>query len=219
MSRCAVLLFAAACLAVPAVGQEMETFKTTIPEEVLVGTPPDVLGKLFPHLQLSLEEQKPTLKVPKGIVNLALKKKVTSSDKEPIIGKLDAVTDGNKEGSEDNYVELSPGSQWVQIDLEKSATISAVYLWHYFREARSYANVIVQVSDDPEFAKNVQTLFNTDKENMTKKGAGKERPYIETNYGRLIDAKGVKARYVRLYSDGNTANDLNHYVEVEVWGK
>jgi hypothetical protein len=24
---------------------------------------------------------------------------------------------------------------------------------------------------------------------------------------------------VRLYSNGNTANDLNHYVEVEVFGK
>ena len=28
-----------------------------------------------------------------------------------------------------------------------------------------------------------------------------------------------QARYVRLYSNGNTANDLNHYVEVEVFGK
>jgi hypothetical protein len=28
----------------------------------------------------------------------------------------------------------------------------------------------------------------------------------------------VKGRYVRLYSNGNTSNDLNHYVEVEVYG-
>jgi hypothetical protein len=28
----------------------------------------------------------------------------------------------------------------------------------------------------------------------------------------------VKGRYVRLYSNGNTTNDLNHYVEVEVHG-
>ena len=34
----------------------------------------------------------------------------------------------------------------------------------------------------------------------------------------LIDPKGIKGRYVRLYSNGNTANDLNHYVEVEVYG-
>jgi hypothetical protein len=35
----------------------------------------------------------------------------------------------------------------------------------------------------------------------------------------LIDAKGVKGRYVRLYSAGNTSNKMNHYIEVEVWGK
>jgi len=35
----------------------------------------------------------------------------------------------------------------------------------------------------------------------------------------LIDAKNVKGRFVRLYSNGNTANKLNHYIEVEVWGK
>ena len=37
--------------------------------------------------------------------------------------------------------------------------------------------------------------------------------------GKLIDAKGVKGRYVRLYSKGNTTNKLNHYIEVEVFGK
>jgi hypothetical protein len=37
--------------------------------------------------------------------------------------------------------------------------------------------------------------------------------------GKLIDAKGEKARFVRLYSKGNNGNDLNHYIEVEVYGK
>ena len=50
-------------------------------------------------------------------------------------------------------------------------------------------------------------------------GAGKDLNYIETYQGKLIDAKGVKGRYVRLYSNGNTTNKLNHYIEVEVWGK
>ena len=48
---------------------------------------------------------------------------------------------------------------------------------------------------------------------------GKNYEYVETNEGRLIDCRGVKARYVRLYSDGNTSNDMNHYIEVEVYGK
>jgi hypothetical protein len=43
--------------------------------------------------------------------------------------------------------------------------------------------------------------------------------YVETSEGRLVDAKGVKGRFIRLYSNGNTANELNHYIEVEVFGK
>ena len=35
---------------------------------------------------------------------------------------------------------------------------------------------------------------------------------------RVIDAKGTKARYVRLWSNGNTSNDMNHYCEVQVYG-
>ena len=49
-------------------------------------------------------------------------------------------------------------------------------------------------------------------------GIGKDRNYVETAEGKLIDAKGVVARYVRCYSNGNTSNDLNNYIEVEVYG-
>ena len=50
-------------------------------------------------------------------------------------------------------------------------------------------------------------------------GIGSDMHYVETSEGRLIDAKGVRARYVRLYSNGNSSNELNHYIEVEVYGK
>jgi hypothetical protein len=36
--------------------------------------------------------------------------------------------------------------------------------------------------------------------------------------GRLFDPKGAAGRHVRMFSNGNTVNDLNHYVEVEVYG-
>ncbi len=196
-----------------------EALKTTIPEEVLAGTPPDVLARLYPELHL-LPTDLPPLLVPKGTVNVALKKQVTSSESDPILGKLSFVTDGVKNGSEEAFVELSPNLQWVQIDLEATTNIYAVYIWHYFREARGYRSVIVQVSDDKSFAKGkVRTIYNNDTEAAAKLGIGKNRPYIETNQGLRIDAKGVKARYVRLYSRGNTNNSLNHYVEVEVFGK
>ena len=35
---------------------------------------------------------------------------------------------------------------------------------------------------------------------------------------KSVDAKGAVARYVRLYSKGSTADEQNHYVEVEVYG-
>src|SRR5436305_549261 len=67
---------------------------------------------------------------PAGVKNLALNKPVTSSDKDPIIGKLEQVTDGDKEGSDGSWVELAPGLQWVQIDLGKSSDIYGILLWH-----------------------------------------------------------------------------------------
>lgn len=156
--------------------------------------------------------------VPKGTTNLALHKKVTSSDALPLIGELSFVTDGKKKGTAGTFVELGPMRQWVQIDLGKRSVIHAVYLWHFFAEARSYRDVLVQVADDAACTQNVHTIYNNDQDNSLRLGIGRDRAYIETHYGKLIDAKGVKGRYVRLYSSGNTANDANHYVEVEVFG-
>jgi hypothetical protein len=209
-----------ACLASRSLTEEAKVpLKTEIPEEILAGTPPDVLAMLFPNLENPAQAERPDFMVPKGTVNLALNKKVDSSDNNPILGELTFVTDGVKKGTEDAFVELAPLKQWVQIDLEKPCHVHAVFLWHFFREARSYHDVIVQLSDDPEFSENARTIYSNDQDNSSGMGVGKDRPYIETNLGKLIDAKGVTARYVRIYSKGNTANDLNHYVEVEIFGK
>jgi hypothetical protein len=37
--------------------------------------------------------------------------------------------------------------------------------------------------------------------------------------GKLIEVKGEKARYVRCYSKGSTADEQNHYIEVEIHGR
>ena len=102
---------------------------------------------------------------------------------------------------------------------KKSSDIYAVLVWHFYSQVRVYFDVVVQVSDDPTFSKDVKTIFNADNGNELGLGAGTEHPYIETHEGKLIDAKGVKGRYVRLYSKGNTTDKLNHYIEVEVFGK
>lgn len=189
--------------------------KTELPKPLFVGTPVQVK---LPNLEPARQGKRPDFFVPAGTVNLALKKKVTASDNDPVIGTLDLATDGDKAGDEGCWVELGPGKQWLQIDLEKSAPIYAVLVWHYHSQARVYLDVVVQVSDDPNFEKGVTTVFNADYQNELGLGAGKDLAFVETYEGKLIDAKGAKGRYVRLYSKGNTTNKLNHYIEVEVFG-
>lgn len=163
-------------------------------------------------------KQAPQLLVPAGTTLLSGGRAVTSSDDFPIIGELNLITDGEKEGGEGYYVELGPKLQWVQIDLEKTASIAAVWVWHYHSQLRAYHDVLIQVSDDPDFKTGVQTIFNNDFDNSAGMGGGKDKPYVETRFGLLVDAKGATGRYVRLWSSGNTSGDSNHYIEVEVFG-
>ena len=182
--------------------------KTELPNVVILGTPVPID---VPNLEPKQKDW-PEFLVPAGTVNLAKGKKVTASDSDPVVGTLDLITDGDKAGDEGSWVELGKGKQWVQIDLAQAATISAVVVWHFHSQERVYRDVVVQVSDDPTFAKDVTTIYDNS-------ASGKDRPYIETYLGKLIDAKGVKGRYVRLASNGNTTNKMNHYIEVEVFGK
>ena len=186
-----------------------------IPPELIEGTPKPVdVPNLVPA-----PEKAPEFKVPKGTTLLSAKKKVTSSDSNPLIGSLDLITDGDKQAGEGYYVELQGGTQWVQIDLEKSSEINAIWLWHFHSQRRAYHDVIIQVSDDPEFKTGVTTVYNNDYDNSSKLGTGTDRPYMESRFGMIADGKGAKGRYVRLYSNGNTSCETNHYIEVEVYGK
>jgi len=77
----------------------------------------------------------------------------------------------------------------------------------------------VRLSTDPAFATNVRTVYNNDYDNSSGFGVGQAKEYIDNHEGLLIDTRGVEARYVRLYGNGNTESDLNHCTEVEVYGK
>ena len=97
-----------------ATAQDKVPLKTELPKPLFVGTPVPVK---LPNLEPPREGKRPDFMVPTGTVNLAAGKKVTSSDKEPVMGTVDLVTDGDKAGDEGSWVELAPGKQWVQIDL------------------------------------------------------------------------------------------------------
>ncbi|MCK7478504.1 MAG: discoidin domain-containing protein [Candidatus Moduliflexus flocculans] len=192
-----------------------EVLKIQLPKPMFVGTPKNIRT---PNLETVTGKPRGPFMVPAGTVLLSAGKPVAASDKEPVIGDIAYVTDGKKSGEDGYYVELGPMLQWVQIDLGRSQELQAIVAWHYHSQARVYRDVVVQVSDDKDFIAGVTTVFNNDHDNTTGLGAGKDKEYIETFDGKLFDPKGVKARYVRLYSGGNTSNDMNHYVEVEVYG-
>jgi len=187
-----------------------------LPKSVALGTPrPMKINNLEPI------SKNPRIlpKVPAAAVNLAKGCNVTSSAREAAAGDFSYLTDGDKGGEEGFEVELPRGAHWVQVDLAKSAEISAIVLWHFHRERRVYFNVIVQISDDAAFKKDVTTVYNNDAEGELGLGKGKDYCYYESNEGRVMAlSPAVKGRYVRFYSKGNSAGPSNDYIETEVWG-
>jgi hypothetical protein len=198
-------------------GQATQPLKTDLPRAMFTRTPKHI--KPYPMLEKYLSTPRPAFFVPKGCTNVSRGRPVTSSDSLPIIGEIGYVTDGDKEGMDGSYVELAPGRQWVQIDLQRRCRLYAILLWHRHTEGCVYHDVVVQVSDDPDFIEGVHTVFNNDYDNSAGLGIGRDLEYIEDHQGRLIDAAGACGRYVRLYSSGSSDGDMNHYTEVEVQGR
>ena len=128
------------------------------------------------------------------------------------------VTDGDKESSDNSYVELHRKVQWVQIDLETTPGIYAIAIWHAHNTPQVYNSVVVQLADDADFTQNVRTVFNNDYENSAGRGAGADKQYYESYEGKLIPVAGLRARYVRAYSKGSSFSALNRYTEIEVYG-
>jgi hypothetical protein len=223
--RHACALAVAAILATPTLavgqapaagGQKLVPLPIVLPQPVFEGTPQNLK---VPNLEKPRYKARAPFLAPEGVKNVARRKIVVSSDKNPIVGELSMITDGERSGEEGYFVELAPGKQHITIDLGAPHEIYAVLFWHYHSAPRVYFDVVVQLADDAGFTKNVRTVFNNDHDNTSGLGAGTDMNYVETSEGRLVDAKGAIARYVRLYSNGNNANNLNHYVEVEVYGR
>ena len=196
---------------------DLEPIMIKLPDPKFPGTPVPILVDPK-RIEKTLGEPRPPFMAPKGTTNVALNKPVRGST-EPFNVELKVITDGNKEAETGSFVELRFGRQYVQIDLGAEYNIYAVVIWHYHEQPRVYHDVVVQVSSDQDFITGAKTVFNNDYDNSAGLGLGEGLERIETNEGHLIDSKGVKGRYVRLYSNGNTTDDFNHYIEVEVYGK
>ncbi len=188
-----------------------------LPAPAFKGTPKDI--QLSSYVEPLSDKPRPPMMVPAGLKNVAKDAKVTCSDKNATPDALAKIVDGDKEASEQSIIYLRKGTQWVQLDFGAPQEIFAVVIWHAHNSAKVYHDVIVQVADDQDFIQNVRTVFNNDQDNTSGLGVGTDREYFETHEGKLIDAKGVKARYLRCYSKGSTESALNEYTEVEVYGR
>jgi hypothetical protein len=181
---------------------KLVSIKLELPKPMFIGTPQNLKVK---NLQKPLGKPRPAFLAPPGTKNIALGKTVYSSDDFPVIGEVEMITDGDKNAAEGSFVELGPFLQDVTIDLGTNYKMYAIVFWHFHKQARVYFDVVVQTAEDKDMTENVTTLFNNDIDNSASEG-------------KLIDAKGVTGRFVKLYSKGNTNNDLNHYIEVAVYG-
>jgi hypothetical protein len=199
--------------------EDLAPLALKLPHPAMKGTP-QALPTNTTALPLTASPM-PVFMAPKGVVNVALGKPVTASDTNLISGELRQITDGKKESYEENVVTLRRGLRWVQIDLQAQYKLYAVVIWHDFSSPIVYRDVVVQLSNDPEFKTGVQTIFNNDAQNTAGLGIGTDREYFEnplTGAGKLMDAKGTQARYIRCYSKGSTDSALNSYIEVEAYG-
>jgi hypothetical protein len=194
---------------------DVADFKIPLPKPFYGATP---TGYMSPALEFTKPVDPDPIKAPAGTENVALNKPVTSSSAVGF-GELAFVTDGAKSHEEKFVVEVGPGKNWIQIDLEKPCTVFGLGLWHYYGIERVYLDQIIQISDDPEFKTGVTTVFNNDHDNSSEMGKGADKEYIETYRGRVVRVpEGATGRYVRLHCRGNAESDLTHYIEVEVYG-
>lgn len=196
---------------------EQVPLQIKLPAPAFKGTPKDV--QLSSYVEPLSDKPRPLMMVPAGLKNVAPGKKITSSDKNATASTLEKIIDGDKEATDESIIFLRKGTQWVQLDLGAPHEVFAIVLWHAHNSAKVYHDIIVQAADDADFIENVRTLYNNDQDNTSGLGVGTDREYFETHEGRLINAKGVKARYFRFYSKGSTESALNEYTEIEVYGR
>ena len=195
---------------------DTEALVLSLPAPTLKGTPEQL--PTGPGIEANSDKAPAALQIAKGAKNVALGKPVTTSVKPFSETQPDALTDGKKEAFDYDTVEMKKGSQWVQVDLGAAFNIQAIAIWHDHRYIQVMHDVIVQVSDDPEFKTGVTTLFNNDTDNSSGLGVGTDREYFERHFGRAFDGKNAKARYVRGYTKGSHLSALNCWQEIEVYG-
>lgn len=145
---------------------------------------------------------------PRFTGNLAYAKAVTNSPNSSVASgtSLARLTDGDLTAQ--NYLQLNPTdgkAVYAQIDLGGVKSLSKIVVWHYYLDGRTYHNTKTQVSSD---GINWVTVFDS----------AVSGEYSETGNGKVINlSPAMNVQYIRDYLNGSTANQYNHWVEIQAF--
>ena len=113
----------------------------------------------------------------------------------------------------------------MQFDLGDEYDLMKIHMTRYWDGSRKYGPTVIQLSTDENFAADkTTTVYNSDKDNVHKQGAGKDEFYVETAAGKEMwnaeNSEPVTARYIRVYVNGreNNQGTSDHIVEFEAYG-
>ncbi len=116
-------------------------------------------------------------------------------------------------------------SRYVQFDLGDEYDLTKIHMTRYWDGSRKYGPTVIQLSTDENFATDkTTTVYNSDKDNVHKQGAGTDEFYVETAAGKEMwnaeNSEPVTARYIRVYVNGreNNQGTSDHIVEFEAYG-
>lgn len=93
------------------------------------------------------------------------------------------------------------GLQSVVVDLGRNQDVSAIKIWHYYADGRTYNATRTEVSTDNT---NWTTVFDS----------AVSGTYTETSSGKTIKFTPRPVRYIRDWLNGSNSNTGNHWVEI-----
>lgn len=96
------------------------------------------------------------------------------------------------------------GLQAVTVDLGSLQSVSAVKVWHYYADGRTYNATKTEVSTDNT---NWSTVFDS----------AASGTYTESSAGKTSTFSTTPVRYIRDWINGSSINTGNHWVEIQAY--
>lgn len=133
--------------------------------------------------------------------NIALNQPAVGSDGENAPVVTDGITSDTTTAARLNIDTAGASEAYAQVDLGAVYLIDRVRVWHYTGDTRTYNTPRTETSLD----------------GTTWTAVARPTPYPESTTGHLRRFSPVRARYVRDYTNGSTADTGNHWQEVQVF--